>query len=93
MSFVRPVTAMEALAQAAFLCSDADGILDGKMTGDQRALLCARMQRRASALADWIEHAHGLDSREFEINGFLVAPLLPSDYVGGGPLLTSGVLQ
>lgn len=71
MSFVRPVTSMEALAQAVFLHDEASDF-DRQSTLSREELdeLSERMERRAAGLAAWIEQAHGLDRREFKLNDF-----------------------
>ncbi|WP_426433785.1 hypothetical protein [Bradyrhizobium genosp. P] len=70
-SFIRPTTAMEALAQAVFLHCEADNF-DENSTPSKEELyeLSERMGRRAAGLAAWIERTHGLDRREFKLDDF-----------------------
>jgi hypothetical protein len=71
MSFIQPETAMEALAQAVFLHSEAsDFDRNSDPSKEKLYELSERMERRAAGLAAWIERAHGLDRREFKLNDF-----------------------
>lgn len=71
MSFVRPVTAMEALAQAVFLYSEATDLVErSPLSQEGITELSERMARRAAGLVLWIEQAHGIDRREFGLEDF-----------------------
>jgi hypothetical protein len=71
MSFIQPVTAMEALAQAAFLFDKAsDFDRSSTLSRDELDELSKCMECRAAGLAAWIERTHGIDRREFKLNDF-----------------------
>ncbi len=67
MSFVRPVTAMEALAQAVFIQNE---VGDPGNSADNLVKLAERIERRAAGLVLWIEQTHGVDRREFGLDDF-----------------------
>ncbi|MCK1330642.1 hypothetical protein IVB57_20170 [Bradyrhizobium sp. CW9] len=67
MSFIRPVTAMEALAQAVFIQNE---MCDPGNSPDERVELSERIVRRAAGLVLWIEETHGIDRRELGLEDF-----------------------
>jgi len=66
ISSVRPVTAVDALAQIIFLYDEA-GDIDQANTWDEKRCKewSGRMARRAAGLAVWIERNHGIDRRDY----------------------------
>ncbi len=78
MSFIRPVTAMEALAQAVFIQSE---MCDPANSSDDHLELLERTQRRAAGLVLWIEQTNGIDHRDIGLEDFcdrdLTAALFP----------------
>ncbi|MET4200069.1 hypothetical protein [Bradyrhizobium sp. LA6.12] len=78
MSFVRPVTAAEALAQAVFIQNEMG---DPGNSPDDAVELSKRIVRRAAGLVLWIEQTHGIDCREIGLedlcNSDFTAALFP----------------
>jgi len=72
LMLVPPSTPEEALAAACFLYAEAGEIDDKKITGQdssEPAWFHGRtMQRRAIALAAWIETAHGIDRKTYGLD-------------------------
>lgn len=82
ISFVRPVTAMEALAQIVFLYDEATDIDQANEWTEARCKEWSdRMTRRAFALAYWIERTHAIDRREYALANYcsdtLASSVLP----------------
>jgi hypothetical protein len=68
ISFIRPVTAMEALAQAVFIQNEMGD--PGEKSPDDLVELSERIVRRACGLILWIEQTHGIDHRELGLEDF-----------------------
>lgn len=88
MSFVRPVTAVDALAQSVFLYDEAGDIDQAHMWDEKRCKeWSTRMARRAAGLALWIESNHGIDRRDYGLAGFC-SDQLASGYFPHAPAET-----
>ncbi|KQW22953.1 hypothetical protein ASC80_06395 [Afipia sp. Root123D2] len=71
MSYVRPITAVDALAQVVFLYDEAGDVDQAHMWDEKRCKEWSnRMARRAAGLALWIERSHGIDRRDHGLADF-----------------------
>jgi len=71
LSYVRPVTAVDALAQVIFLYDEAGDVDQAHMWDEKRCREWSiRMARRAAGLALWIERNHGIDRRDLGLVDF-----------------------
>lgn len=86
MSFVRPSTAKEALAQAIFIQNEMG---DPGNTTDDLVEISERIVRRACGLILWIEQTHGIDHREIGLEDFchiyMKDGLFPDAPIGSRP--------